>query len=129
MERPSDSEAGVLLKQRYRPGAVIGHGGMAKVYRARDEQLGRDVALKLFGAIPVGAEATPVFTSELRMLASLNHHGIVTLLDAGIDESVPDEPHPFIIMELVTGPNLDEAIRSGELTPRAIAEIGYDLAE
>lgn len=129
MERPSDSEGGVLLKQRYRPGAVIGHGGMAKVYRARDEQLGRDVALKLFGAIPVGAEATPVFTSELRMLASLNHHGIVTLLDAGIDESVPDEPHPFLIMELVTGPNLDEAIRSGELTPRAIAEIGYDLAE
>jgi GAF domain-containing protein len=129
MERPDDSYADVLLKQRYRPGNVIGHGGMAKVFLARDEQLGRDVALKLFGAIPAGAEATPVFTAELRMLASLNHHGIVTLLDAGIDDSVPDEPHPFLIMELVTGPNLEEAIRADDLTPRAIAEIGYDLAE
>src|SRR5690606_19176658 len=66
---------------------------------------------------------------ELRMLASLNHHGIVTLLDAGIDDSVPAEPHPFLIMELVTGPNLEQAIRAGDLTPRATAEIGYDLAE
>ncbi|TPW66875.1 serine/threonine protein kinase, partial [Schumannella sp. 10F1B-5-1] len=63
------------------------------------------------------------------MLASLNHHGIVTLLDAGIDDSLPDEPHPYLIMELVTGPNLEEAIRAGELTPRRIAEIGYDLSE
>ncbi|TPX02857.1 protein kinase, partial [Schumannella luteola] len=129
MERPNGSYSDVLLKQRYRPAEVIGHGGMAKVYRARDEQLGRDVALKLFGAIPAGAEATPVFSSELRMLASLNHHGIVTLLDAGIDDSLPDEPHPYLIMELVTGPNLEEAIRAGELTPRRIAEIGYDLSE
>jgi GAF domain-containing protein len=129
MDRPYGSYADVLLKQRYRPGSVIGHAGMAKVYLARDEQLGRDVALKLFGAIPAGSEATPVFTAELRMLASLNHHGIVTLLDAGIDDSVPDEPHPFLIMELVTGPNLEQAIRAGDLTPRAIAEIGYDLAE
>ena len=128
MDRPYGSYADVLLKQRYRPGSVIGHGGMAKVYLARDEQLGRDVALKLFAALPAGSDS-PVFSAELRMLASLNHHGIVTLLDAGIDDSVLDEPHPFLIMELVTGPNLQEAINSGELTPRAIAEIGYDLAE
>src|SRR5690606_2272592 len=101
----------------------------AKVYRARDEQLGRDVALKLFGAVAPTATASPVFDAELRVLASLNHHGIVTLLDAGIDDSVPEEPHPFLIMELVTGPNLEEAIAGGELTPRAIAEIGYDLSE
>lgn len=119
----------VLVGGRYRPGDVIGRGGMADVFRARDEQLGRDVALKLFGAIPAGTEATPVFTSELRMLASLNHHGIVTLLDAGIDDSVPEEPHPYLIMELVTGPNLEEKLREGELSSRAIAEIGYDLAE
>ncbi len=129
MEPADGTRTEVLLKQRYRPGSVIGHGGMAKVYVARDEQLGRDVALKLFGAIPVGAEATPVFASELRMLASLNHHGIVTLLDAGIDDSLPAEPHPFLIMELVTGPNLEEAIRAGGLTSRQIAEVGYDLAE
>ncbi len=129
MDRPYGSYADVLLKGRYRPGGVIGQGGMAKVYRARDEQLGRDVAVKLFGAIPAGTEATPVFTAELRMLASLNHHGIVTLLDAGVDDSVPEEPHPFLVMELVNGPDLEAAIKAGELTPRAIAELGYDLAE
>lgn len=129
MERPYGSYADVLLSNRYRPGSVLGRGGMSTVYRARDEQLGRDVALKLFGAIPAGAEATPVFTAELRVLANLNHHGIVTLLDAGIDASIPDEPHPFLIMELVSGPNLEDAIKAGDLTPRAIAEIGYDLAE
>lgn len=129
MDRPYGSYSDVLLKGRYRPGSVIGRGGMAKVYRARDEQLGRDVALKLFGAVAPTATASPVFDAELRVLASLNHHGIVTLLDAGIDDSVPEEPHPFLIMELVTGPNLEEAIAGGELTPRAIAEIGYDLSE
>ncbi|AYF96904.1 GAF domain-containing serine/threonine-protein kinase [Protaetiibacter intestinalis] len=129
MDRPSDSYSQTLLKGRYRPGSVIGRGGMATVYRARDEQLGRDVAIKLFGAVPVGAESTPVFAAELRMLAALSHHGIVTLLDAGIDDSVPAEPHPYLIMELVTGPNLEEAIKAGVLSSRAIAEIGYDLAE
>ncbi len=129
MDRPYGSYADVLLKGRYRPGSVIGRGGMAKVYRARDEQLGRDVALKLFGAIASSTSSSPVFDAELRVLASLNHHGIVTLLDAGIDDSVPEEPHPFLIMELVTGPNLEQAIAKGELTSRAIAEIGYDLSE
>lgn len=129
MDRPYGSYADVLLKGRYRPGSVIGRGGMAKVYRARDEQLSRDVALKLFGAIASTSAAAPVFDAELRVLASLNHHGIVTLLDAGIDDSVPDEPHPFLIMELVTGPNLEQAIATGELASRAIAEIGYDLSE
>jgi len=128
MAHLDDGYADVLLKQRYRPGAVIGHGGMSTVYQARDEQLGRDVALKLFGAVAAGTES-PVFTAELRMLASLNHHGIVTLLDAGIDDSVPEEPHPFLIMELVSGPDLEKAIREGGLTSRAVAEIGYDLAE
>lgn len=129
MDRPYGSYADILLKDRYRPGSVIGSGGMAKVYLARDEQLGRDVALKLFAAVPAGSAISPVFTAELRLLASLNHHGIVTLLDAGIDDSVPDEPHPYLIMELVRGPDLEQAIRAGDLTPRAIAEIGYDLAE
>ncbi len=129
MDRPYGSYADVLLKGRYRPSGLIGRGGMAKVYIARDEQLGRDVALKLFAASPAGAGATPVFGAELRMLASLGHHGIVTLLDAGIDDSVPEEPHPYLIMELVTGPDLEQAIRGDELTPRSIAEVGYDIAE
>ena len=129
MDREHDPYTDVLLKGRYRPGSIIGRGGMATVHRARDEQLGRDVALKLFGAIAAGTVSSPVFDAELRVLASLNHHGIVTLLDAGIDDSTPEEPHPYLIMELVTGPNLEQAIAEGGFSSRAIAEIGYDISE
>ncbi|QEO09773.1 serine/threonine protein kinase [Protaetiibacter larvae] len=128
MDRPYGSYADVLLKQRYRPGGVIGRGGMSKVYIARDEQLGRDVALKLFSAISHGTDYS-VHAAELRVLAGLNHHGIVTLLDAGIDDSVPTEPHPYLIMEFVEGNDLEYALKAGQVPPRAVAEIGYDLAE
>src|SRR5262245_29924413 len=89
----------VLLKGRYRPVRLIGRGGMATVYQARDESLGRDVALKLFRSPVPGESERAVYRDELRVLAGLGHHGIVTLLDAGIDDSIPDEPHPFLVME------------------------------
>ncbi len=77
---------------------------MATVYRAVDEQLGREVAIKMFRT---GAAADLTrHQEETRVLASLSHHGLVTLLDAGIDDSDPAERHPFLVMELVEGANL-----------------------
>lgn len=100
---------------------------MSTVYRAVDESLGRDVAIKLFRA---GAEADLTrHEEEARVLAGLSHHGLVTLLDAGIDDSSPTERHPFLVMELVEGTNLDEALRQRTFNPREISEIAYDLAE
>jgi len=126
---PQTMPTDVLLNGRYRPIRMIGRGGMATVYDARDEQLGRDVALKLFRTAAPGANELVQHQAELRVLAGLGHHGIVTLLDAGIDDTSPTEPHPYLVMELVTGGNLEHLLARATLTPRAIAEIGYDLAE
>ena len=126
---PHSTSTDILVSGRYRPIRMIGRGGMATVYHARDEQLGRDVALKLFRAAAPGENDLIQHQAELRVLAGLGHHGIVTLLDAGIDDTTPSEPHPYLVMELITGGNLEHLLAQATLTPRAIAEIGYDLAE
>lgn len=100
---------------------------MATVYRAVDEALGREVAIKVFRT---GAAADLTrHSDEARVLASLNHHGLVTLLDAGIDDSDPAERHPFLVMEMVEGGNLEDALKQRQFNPREISEIAYDLAE
>jgi tRNA A-37 threonylcarbamoyl transferase component Bud32 len=115
------------LLGRYRPISIVGHGGMATVYRAVDEALGREVAIKMFRA---GAEDDLTrHQEETRVLAGLSHHGLVTLLDAGIDDSDPSERHPFLVMELVEGANLEETLKNRTLNAREISEIAYDMGE
>jgi serine/threonine protein kinase len=100
---------------------------MATVYRAIDETLGREVAVKMFRT---GAAADLTrHEEETRVLAGLSHHGLVTLLDAGIDDSDPSERHPFLVMELVEGANLQEALAQRTFNTREIGEIAYDIAE
>lgn len=117
-----------LLLERYRPDTLIARGGTASVYRARDMLLGRDVAVKVFLA---GSEASlDQAREELRMLAGLGgHHGIVSVLDAGIDESSPDDPRPFLVMELVRGQSVRDLIDAGTLTPTIIGGIAFEIAE
>jgi serine/threonine protein kinase len=100
---------------------------MATVYRAVDESLGREVAIKMFRT---GAAADLTrHEEETRVLAGLSHHGLVTLLDAGIDDSSPDERHPFLVMELVEGANLEDTLAQRTLNAREISEIAYDMGE
>ncbi|BAS07657.1 probable serine/threonine-protein kinase PknB [Arthrobacter sp. Hiyo4] len=96
---------------RYRLGEVIGRGGMSSVYCARDDNLGRDVALKLFAPQAPDADALKRQEAEITLLATLNHPSLVTLFDVGVDERVPDEPRPFLTMELVEGQDLRSRIR------------------
>lgn len=119
--------AAPLLLGRYRPLNLIGRGGMSSIFRAHDETLDRDVALKLFRA--GGAADMDQHHTELAALARLSHHGIVSLIDAGIDYSAPDDPRPFLVMELVRGTDLQTTIDQRELSAIEIAEIAYDLAE
>ena len=115
-----------VLGGRYRLESVIGRGGMAVVYRAHDEALNRSVAVKLFhtGAVdPARQEA------ELGVLASLDHHGLVNLFDAGIDTDDRGRRDRYLVMALVRGEDLEERLAAAPLASRHIAEIGYDLAE
>ncbi|WP_395639181.1 serine/threonine-protein kinase [Pseudolysinimonas sp.] len=117
-----------LLLERYRPDTLIARGGSASVYRARDVHLGRDVAIKVF--LAGSEESLDRAREELRVLAGLGgHHGIVSVLDAGIDESSPDDPRPFLVMELVTGSSLRKLIDDAALTPKIVGGIAFEIAE
>jgi hypothetical protein len=126
MTPPGDGDAaGTLLNGRYRLEEVIGRGGMAVVFRARDESLDRPVAVKIFhaGLVDIARQE-----SEQGVLASLEHHNLVGLLDAGVTDSIAG-PERFIVMALVTGQDLEQRLGAGPLASRHIAEVGYDMAE
>jgi hypothetical protein len=118
------------LSDRYQITALIGRGAMASVYEAHDEFLGRDVAVKLFNEPVPGGDDVSKQERELQILARLNHHGLVSLLDAGVvGRTDPSLSRMFIVMELVRGETLKNLIASRQLTGREIAHIGSDLAE
>jgi Protein kinase domain len=102
---------GQVLAGRYRLDQVIGAGGMATVYRARDERLDRDVAVKVLAA---NLAADPVvgerFAQEARALAAFTHPSLVAVYDVG-DEA----DDPFFVMELIDGPTLADRLDSGSL--------------
>jgi serine/threonine protein kinase len=86
--------------------APLGSGGMGEVYRARDTNLGRDVAVKvLLPAFARDPERLARFEREARVLASLNHPGIATL--HGFEQA---EGAPFLVMELVEGETLQSPL-------------------
>jgi len=101
---------------------------MGTVHRARDESLGRDVAVKILATSTAnGGEAHP--DDEVRLLTDLNHHNIVTLLDAGTDLSDPDRPRIYLVMELIDGTDLRSRLSEGAMTTRDVGQIGIDIAE
>jgi serine/threonine protein kinase len=114
-----------LLLGRYQPLALLARGGSSLVYRGTDQTLNRDVAIKIFSARVDGEQ----YRGELRLLAGLSHHGVVSIVDAGIDDSSPEDPRPFLVMELIRGRTLRETIGAGELTQQQIGEIVYEVAE
>jgi len=127
MSEPTRALNAPLLLGRYRPLSLIGRGGSAFVYRGRDEYLGRDVAIKVFAA---GRESDlEQYRRELRLLASLTHHGVVSIIDAGIDDSSPEDPRPFLVMQLVEGQTVREFFASNPRSVRRIGEIGFEVAE
>jgi serine/threonine protein kinase len=102
---------------------------MSSVYCARDENLGRDVALKLFAPQAPDAEELKRQEAEIQLLATLNHPGLVTLFDAGIDDRIPGEPRPFLTMELVEGQDLRARIRHSTVPLDELAVIGAGIAD
>ena len=95
---------------RYRIIGPLGAGGMGEVYRARDESLERDLALKILPPRLVrDEERVRRFVLEARSASSLNHPNIITIYEIGLEESATAPVH-FIAMELVTGETLSAKI-------------------
>jgi len=112
-----------LLAGRYRLKALLGRGGMASVYRADDESLGRSVAIKVFRAGLLDGQDARRQRQETNLLASFNHPGLVTLFDASTGHGTS-----FLVMELVDGTDLRVRMGSGALDTRTTALIGADVA-
>ena len=108
---------------RYELRALLGRGGSAEVWRARDTSLDREVALKLVTA--PHDDSTARAADEARTLARLNHPGLVPVYDAGTD----DEGRPWVVMELVEGETLGDTLRRGPLDSARTAVIGRSVAE
>ncbi|MFJ7750317.1 GAF domain-containing serine/threonine-protein kinase [Arthrobacter sp. NPDC097144] len=126
---------GALLGGRYRLENMIGAGSMGTVHRARDEFLDRNVAVKLVRSGASTPEEQQQIDVEAKVLARLNHHSLVTLLDAGTHLRTGDrtsgsaeEHQVYLVMELVSGPDLRRRLQDGPLHPRNVAQLGYDLA-
>jgi eukaryotic-like serine/threonine-protein kinase len=114
-----------VLSGRYELSHLIARGGMAEVYRARDRQLNRPVALKiLFPELSVDRSFVERFRREAQAAANLSHPNIVPVFDWGEDEGTY-----YIVMEFVDGRTLSSILRSaGELHPDRAAEIAADVA-
>jgi eukaryotic-like serine/threonine-protein kinase len=112
-----------LIAGRYRLREVVGSGGMATVYRAEDESLGRTVALKIFHAGLAHAQDARRQREEVSLLASLNYPGLVTLFDAATDGD-----DAFLVMEFVDGNDLRHRMAAGPLDSTSTALIGADIA-
>ena len=103
----------------------LGAGGMGVVYRAHDEQLDRDVALKVLPPGVLADEAARKrFRKEALALAKLNHPNIETVYEFGSQDGVD-----FLAMELVSGQPLNEKLKAGPLSDRDVMRLGVQLAE
>ncbi len=114
---------------RYELADDVGEGGMATVYRARDLELRRDVAIKvLFPHLARRPEIVRRFHREARAAAALEHANILRIYDVGGD--VESDDPPFIVMELIRGSTLlGEIEQRGPMFAEVVACVGALLAD
>ncbi len=108
----------------YRILEKVGAGGMGVVYRARDEQLERDVAVKVLpSGILSGHNARRQFRKEALALAKLNHPNIATVYDFGTQDGLD-----FLVMEYVPGKSLADRLVGGTLPEKEVIALGMQIA-
>ncbi|MEU1273120.1 serine/threonine-protein kinase [Streptomyces sp. NPDC005799] len=118
-----------LIHGRYRLLDLIGRGGMGEVWRARDESLGRHVAVKCLK--PLGPHHDQAFTRvlrerfrrEARVAAALQHRGVTVVHDFGEDDGVL-----YLVMELLEGRNLSQLLEDNQHHPLPVADV-VDIAD
>jgi len=105
--------------------APLGSGGMGEVWRARDERLGREVALKVLpDAFSRDDERVARFRAEARAASLLNHPNVVTVYDVGQDEG-----RAWLAMELLEGPTLRRLLDAGPVPLRRALRIASGIAD
>ncbi|WP_181790277.1 serine/threonine-protein kinase [Streptomyces phytophilus] len=120
----ADPATGRLIGGRYRLAARLGVGGMGTVWRAHDEVVDRDVAVKE-PRLPADLDERTRQTAyermqrEARAAARIDHPSVVTVHDV-----VMEDGRPWIVMELVRGRSLGDQLSEGTLDPREVARIG-----
>ena len=123
------SADGWVLGGRYRIQERVGSGGMAEVFRAHDELLDRDVAVKVFRTLMDDPDSSENAASrrelELQAMARLNHPNLVTLFDGSVGGDGP----PYLVLEYVPGPDLATRLRGGPLPEPEVRELGAQLAD
>lgn len=117
--------AGTRLLERYLIVEQLGAGGMGVVYRARDEKLEREVAIKMLQpGVLTGQEARSRFRREARALAKLNHAHI-----AAVHDVIEQDGSDFIVMELVAGESLAAKLSACRLPIKEATSIALQVAE
>src|SRR5436190_12026218 len=114
---------GARLGDRYELVRELGRGGMGVVYLAHDPLLDRDVAIKVIPQEMLTADTEERFRREARVIAKLDHPGVVVAYDVGVDPGAL-----FLVMPYVPGVHLHEFVRNGT-TLAGIVEIARQVAE
>jgi hypothetical protein len=110
---------GALILNRFRVRGQLGRGGFGVVYKAWDERLEREVAVKV---IELGGQSVERVLREAQAVARLNHPSVVTLYELG-----EDGERAYLVSELVEGGTLAERQRAGELSDRDVGDAAADL--
>ena len=109
----------------YRVTEKIGAGGMGQVFKARDERLGRNVAIKILRQdMAVDSERLRRFEQEARSASALNHPNIITIHEIGKHGETP-----YIAMEYVEGQTLREMLAGGLLSTEKLLRLATQMAE
>jgi len=104
--------------------AVLGAGGMGEVFRAKDDRLGRDVAIKVLPeAFAKDSDRLRRFEQEARSVAALNHPNILGIHDIGSHEG-----RPYLVSELLEGETLREALDQSRIPIKRVIEYSKEIA-
>ncbi|WP_088961450.1 serine/threonine-protein kinase [Micromonospora purpureochromogenes] len=122
-------DAGSLLDGRYRLLDRLGAGGMSVIWRAHDEVLGRDVAVKLLSPeLAADPQLLHRIRAEARSAARLRHPNIVEVYDYGEDADGDGPPVPYVVMEVVEGRSLAQLLTAGPLPWRVAVLVCAQVA-